>query len=202
MSSPIFPKLVLATHNQGKVIELKPHLNGLVDVVSCAADFGLRDVDETEKTFAGNARLKAEYVAKETGHIALADDSGFCVHALNDFPGIYSARWADNGFGERDFKMAMEKVYSKVDGNVDQGCYFISVLALAFPDNRETAFFEGRVYGQIAWPPRGGEGFGYDPMFQPEGFDITFGEMAPKEKQKVSHRAIALNKFIQFLKNA
>ena len=151
------------------------------------------------KHFNGNAALKAEHVAKETGHIALADDSGFCVHALDSFPGIYSARWADNGDGTRDFNMAMRKVYSKVEGGNDLSCYFISVLALAFPDDRETAFFEGRIYGEISWPPKGDKGFGYDPMFQPEGYDITFGEMEPKEKQRISHRAIALNEFIQFL---
>ena len=191
--------LVLATHNQGKVKEIRPYLDGLVGAVSCAADFGLEDIEETEKTFEGNARLKAEHVAKETGHVALADDSGFCVNALEGFPGIYSARWADAGFGERDFHMAMEKVYSKICDSPDFGCYFISVLALAFPDDRETVFFEGLIHGQVSWPPKGDKGFGYDPMFQPEGYDITFGEMDPKEKQKISHRAVALTKLITFL---
>ena len=194
-------ELVLATHNQGKVREIIPYLGAFFPRITCAADHDITDIAETEKTFQGNAQLKAEHVAQKTNRIALADDSGFCVRALNGFPGVYSARWAQSDIGERDFSLAMNKVYDKVKESDDRACYFISVLALAFPDDRETMFFEGRVGGYISWPPKGDRGFGYDPIFRPDGYDMTFAQMEPEDKQKISHRTQALNGLIAYLNN-
>ena len=196
-SAESFPRLVpgrllAATHNAGKVEELKalfaPH--GF-DVVS-ALDLSLDEPEETESTFTGNALLKARAASRATGLPALSDDSGLAVAALKGDPGIYSARWA----GEpRDFYKAMERVEAamQASGSLDRSAKFVCALAVVWPDGRE-AVFEGEVHGDLVWPPRGTRGFGYDPMFVARGETITFGEMDPDRKHAMSHRADAVNK--------
>lgn len=184
-------KLVVASHNPGKVREIDALLRPLsADVVS-AAELGLAEPEETGKTFAENACLKARAAAAASGLPALADDSGLAVPALGGDPGIYSARWAGP---DKDFALAMEKVEKalKETGSEDRTAYFVCVLALAWPDGH-CEEFEGRVYGGLVWPPRGENGFGYDPVFQPDGFDSTFGEMDPSDKHAMSHRAAAFS---------
>ena len=183
-------RLVLASHNKGKLLEisdlLRPHA---VEVVS-AGELGLPEPEETEPDFAGNARLKALAAAQASGLPALADDSGFCVAALDGAPGVYSARWAG---ASKDFGAAMQLVHDKVGTGTDIRAWFVCVLCLAWPDGHTDSFL-GRVDGRIAWPPRGEQGFGYDPMFLPAGAAQTFGEMDPNEKHTVSHRARAFAK--------
>lgn len=182
-------RLIAATHNAGKVRELKDLFGPLgFDVVS-ALDMQLGEPEETEDTFAGNALLKARAAAKATGAPALSDDSGLSVAALGGAPGIYSARWA----GEpRDFRVAMEKVWRdlSVAGGDDLSARFVCALAVVWPDGNEVVF-EGDVVGEIVWPPRGGRGFGYDPIFVADGETETFGEMDPARKHAMSHRAAA-----------
>jgi XTP/dITP diphosphohydrolase len=180
-------QLVLATHNAGKVKEIAALLAPFAVIVTAAGDMGLPEPDETEGTFIGNAKLKAIAAATASGLPALADDSGVCVNGLNGEPGIYSARWAGPG---KDFSVAMEKVNTLLADNPDRTAYFVSALALAWPDGH-CEIFEGRIDGNLIWPPRGPNGFGYDPMFIPDGFDITFGEMDPAAKHAISHRARA-----------
>ncbi|MBL6928807.1 MAG: RdgB/HAM1 family non-canonical purine NTP pyrophosphatase [Rhodospirillales bacterium] len=185
-------KLVIASHNAGKVREIGDLLAPFgVNVVS-AGELGLDDPEETGVTFVENAVIKAEAAAKATGLPALADDSGLAVHALNGEPGIYSARW---GGPERDFMMAMKKVDDALENKQDRSAHFVAVLALCWPDGHlET--FEGTVHGTLVWPPRGDQGFGYDPMFLAEGQKITFGEMDPAKKHSMSHRADAFQKLV------
>lgn len=189
-------KLVVASHNPGKVWEInqliQPH--GL-DAIS-AGELGLSEPEETETTFAGNARLKAVAAAEGSGLPALADDSGLEVECLDGAPGIYSARWAGPG---KDFGVAMKKVADEVSachGWTAKGprANFISVLCLAWPGG-DVELFEGKVFGRLVWPARGGNGFGYDPMFVPDGDTRTFGEMEPKEKYAISHRTRAFEAF-------
>jgi len=185
-------RLVAATHNKGKVSELKDLFEPLgFDVVS-AIELDLPEPEETEATFAGNAILKARAAAEATGAPALSDDSGLSVTALGGAPGIYSARWA----GEpRDFGRAMEKVQRELDdiGATDRSAKFVCALAVVWPDGHAEVF-EGEVHGELIWPPRGNKGFGYDPVFVAEGESITFGEMEPKRKHAMSHRANAVAK--------
>lgn len=180
-------RLVVATHNQGKLREiadlLRPHG---VNAIS-AGSLGLPEPDETAPDFVGNARIKALAAATAAGLPALADDSGFCVAALGGAPGMHSARWAGPG---KDFSHAMARVHQQMSGAADRRAWFVAALCLAWPDG-QTATFVGRVDGQAVWPPRGGQGFGYDPMFVPHGEARTFGEIAPEEKHAVSHRARA-----------
>ncbi len=182
--------LLLATHNKGKAREFADLLHGLVDDVKSAADFDLPEPEETETTFTGNALLKARAGCRATGLPTLADDSGFAVRGLNGDPGVYSARWAGP---DKDFSMAMKKVNDLLGDMPDRHAAFVCVLALVYPDGREKTF-EGRCEGEMVWPPRGAGGFGYDPVFRPEGFDKTFGEMSAGEKHAISHRAIAVAK--------
>ncbi len=192
-------RLVLATHNQGKAREIRELLAPLgIDIVS-AADLNLPEPEETGATFAENAILKAEAAAQATGLPALADDSGLAVNALQGQPGIYSARWAGP---QKDFAVAMERVWRELNGQADKSASFICVLALARPDGARTQTFEGRLDGTIVWPPRGDKGFGYDPVFIPEGGRLTFAEIAPAEKQAISHRARAFRKFVTALTDA
>jgi len=186
-------KLVIATHNKGKVKEIAALMEGHIDDYVMAGDLGLPEPEETEDTFVGNAILKAFAAASASGLPALADDSGFCVVDLNNDPGVYSARWAGP---ERDFLSAMHKVNDALADSPTREAYFICVLALAWPDGHvETV--EGRVDGTAIWPPRGPMGFGYDPMFVPAGETRTFAEMAPAEKQEISHRARAFQALIR-----
>ncbi|MEM6780410.1 MAG: RdgB/HAM1 family non-canonical purine NTP pyrophosphatase [Pseudomonadota bacterium] len=190
--------LLIATHNQGKVDEFQEMLAPLGIELKSAADFDLPEPEETGTTFTDNALLKAKAGCDATGLPTLADDSGFCVKALNGEPGIYSARWAMTDQG-RDFNVAMEAVNEKMGDAADRSAYFIAVLALVYPDGWEE-IFEGRIEGQAIWPPRGDRGFGYDPMFVPDGYEATFGEMESDAKHKISHRALAVQQFVGYLK--
>ncbi|AHB47731.1 nucleoside-triphosphatase [Hyphomicrobium nitrativorans NL23] len=189
-------RLVVASHNPGKVWEIKELIAPFgLDAVS-AGDLGLAEPEETETTFEGNATLKAVAAAKASGLPSLADDSGIEVHALDGAPGVYSADWAMPG---KDFGRAMQRVHDEL---AERGAWsgpaptanFISVLCLAWPTG-ETRLFRGRVDGTLVWPPRGGNGFGFDPMFVPEGATETFGEMEPAGKYAISHRTRAFAAF-------
>ena len=184
-------KLVVATHNAGKARELAEILENRFQLIT-AGDLSLPEPDETETTFVGNALLKARAAADASGLPALADDSGLSVAALDGAPGIYSARWAGPG---RDFAVAMRKVEERLDEteDPDRSAWFTCALALAWPQG-PAVVVEGRVDGTLAFPPRGGRGFGYDPIFTPVGHDLTFGEMEPARKDAMSHRAQAFAK--------
>ena len=185
-------RLVIASHNPGKVKEIGELLAPYgADVVS-AGTLGLPEPEETETTFIGNARLKALAAATASGLPALADDSGLAVTALDGAPGIYSARWAGPG---KDFDMAMARVIDLLRPATDHSAQFVCALALAWPDGHcET--FEGRVDGEIIGEKRGKHGFGYDPIFLPKGAKLTFGEMEPAAKHAISHRAIAFEQLV------
>lgn len=184
-------RLVVATHNPGKARELAEILDGRFELVA-AGEMGLPEPDETEMTFSGNALLKARAAADASGMVALADDSGLSVTALDGAPGIYSARWAGPG---KDFAMAMRKVEERLEeaGAEDRSAWFTSALAVAWP-NGPAVVVEGRVDGTLTFPPRGDKGFGYDPIFVPQGETLTFGEMDPLTKDAMSHRARAFVK--------
>ena len=188
-------KLVLATHNQGKLREIKELLADRQIEVLSAATLGLDEPEETETSFTGNARLKARAAAQATSLPALADDSGLVVEALNGDPGIYSARWAGP---EKDFAMAMQLVEQKLaeSGSDDRRAHFICSLSLVWPDGFDVTV-EGRVDGTLVWPPRGSNGFGYDPMFIADGYDQTFGEMDPALKHAIGHRADAFDQLLR-----
>lgn len=180
-------RLIIATHNPGKLREMAELLVPYaIDAVSAGA-LGLPEPDEDAPDFAGNARIKAR-AASHTGTPALADDSGFCVAALEGAPGVLSARWAGPS---KDFGAAMERVHRALDGATDRRAWFVSALCLAWPDGA-TATFLGRVEGELVWPPRGALGFGYDPMFVPRGGRETYGEMDLAQKHATSHRAVAM----------
>jgi XTP/dITP diphosphohydrolase len=184
-------KLVVATHNPGKAKELAEILEGRFELVT-AGSLGLPEPDETETTFTGNALLKARAAAEACGLIAIADDSGLSVAALDGAPGIYSARWSGP---ERDFAMAMDKVRQRLEeaGAEDFAAWFTCALAVAWPGGPGVVV-EGRIDGTLTFPPRGTRGFGYDPIFVPEGRSETFGELDPAEKDAMSHRARAFAK--------
>lgn len=182
-------RLVAATHNTGKVKELKDLFEPVGLEVVSAIELNLDEPDETEMTFTGNALLKARAACTATGAPALSDDSGLAVEALGGQPGIYSARWA----GEpRDFMVAMKKVEEELAslGTANRRARFVCALAVVWPDGHEEVF-EGEVHGELVWPPRGEKGFGYDPMFVADGETETFGEMDPAKKHAMSHRADA-----------
>ena len=182
-------RLVVASHNAGKVVEIEALLAPYgVETVGAAA-LGLPEPEETGATFEENAALKARAAAEAGGSLALADDSGVVVPALGDAPGIYSARWAGPA---KDFRMAMARVEREL-GDKDRRAYFVAVLALAGPDG-EIGLFRGEAHGRLVFPPRGEQGFGYDPIFVPDGYVMTFGEMDPDLKHRISHRARAFAK--------
>jgi XTP/dITP diphosphohydrolase len=188
-------KLVIASHNPGKVREIKALLGPYgVEPVS-AAELDLPEPEETGTTFVANAELKALQAADLSGLPALADDSGLCVEALNGDPGIFSARWA----GEtKDFAVAMQRVEDKLAAlppETGRDAHFVCALALAWPDGH-VEWFEGRADGVLAWPPRGDRGFGYDPVFVPNGHDVTYGEMEPEAKHAMSHRGEAFRQLV------
>ena len=190
-------RLVVATHNKGKLEEIADLLSPYGVSLTSAADHGLTEPAETETTFVGNARIKAHFAAKATGLPALADDSGIEIDALGGAPGVYTADWADTPNG-RDFVMAMTRTWSeleKVNAPEPRTARFCCTLVLAWPDGHDEVF-EGRMSGRIVWPMRGDQGHGYDPIFQPDGHDVTFGEMDRWEKNKISHRADAFQKFV------
>lgn len=190
--------LIIASHNQGKVAEIADLLAPFgLDVVS-AGSLNLPEPEETGLTYIANAELKALAAAKEANMPALADDSGLSVNALGGAPGIYSARWAGP---DKDFDHAMRRVADALllSGTTDRSAQFVCALTLAWPDGHKLSF-EGRVSGTIAWPARGENGFGYDPIFVPTGYDITFGEMDPDKKHAMSHRAVAFAQLVEHLK--
>jgi XTP/dITP diphosphohydrolase len=183
-------RLVIATHNRGKLAEMAALLAPYgIDAVSAGA-LGLPEPEETGSSFEANAELKARAAAAASGLPAFADDSGLVVPALGGAPGIYSARWAGP---ERDFARAMAEVEKRLAGSADRRACFVAVLALAWPDG-QVELFRGEVHGTLVFPPRGGRGFGYDPIFVPDGGSETFGEMDPAAKHAISHRAVAFRK--------
>lgn len=184
--------LVIASHNAGKVREIGELLGRFDAQVVSAGTLGLDEPEETGSTFAANAELKALAAAKAANLPALADDSGLAVDALGGDPGIYSARWAGPS---KDFGAAMKLVHDKMGDTPDRGARFVCALALAWPDGHVETF-EGVVDGDIVWPPRGGNGFGYDPFFLPTGGSLTFGEMEAAAKHAISHRADAFAKLV------
>ncbi len=185
-------RIVAATHNPGKARELAALLEGRFEVVT-AASLGLSEPEETEQTFGGNALLKARAAADASGLIALADDSGLSATALDGAPGVYSARWAGPG---KDFAHAMALVERRIaeSESDDRSAWFTCALAVAWPQGGPAVVVEGRVEGMLIFPPRGGKGFGYDPIFLPDGLGRTFGEMEEAEKDALSHRARAFAK--------
>ena len=195
-------KLVIATHNAGKLREISALLAPYGVACLSAGSLGLPEPAETGTTFAQNALIKARAAAEGSGIVALADDSGLSVRALDDRPGVYTADWAERQWFEgtpgRDWYMAMGKVeglLAERGPDVDRSAAFHCVLALAWPDG-EQAIYEGKVAGSLTWPPRGDLGFGYDPVFVPDGSDQTFAEIEPDEKHRISHRADAFGKLV------
>jgi XTP/dITP diphosphohydrolase len=185
-------RLVIASHNQGKVEEISALLAPFaIDTVSAGA-LGMAEPEETGDSFEANAALKAKAAARASGLPAIADDSGLVVPALGGAPGIYSARWAGPA---KDFRIAMQRVHREL-ADQDRSARFVAALALAWPDG-DTEIFRGEVAGKLVWPPRGDRGFGYDPMFVPEGGSATFGEIEPAEKHTISHRARAFAKLVE-----
>lgn len=186
-------KLAIATHNTGKAKEISSLLSPFQIQTYSAKELNLPEPEETGSSFYENAKIKAMAAALQSGLPSLADDSGFCINALNGDPGIYSARWAGPN---KDYAMAMQTMHEKLEGFQDRSCYFVSVLCLAFPDGF-TCEFEGKINGEFIWPARGENGHGYDPIFQPDGFSVTFAEMTEAEKNKISHRGLAFQQFIK-----
>ncbi|OAN72214.1 non-canonical purine NTP pyrophosphatase, RdgB/HAM1 family [Rhodobacteraceae bacterium EhC02] len=190
-------RLLVATHNKGKLDEIADLLVPFGVSVVGAAELNLPEPDETETTFAGNARIKAHAAAQATGLPALADDSGIAIDALDGAPGVYTADWAETPNG-RDFVMAMTRAHEELEAaNAPQPrtARFCCTLVLAWPDGHDEVF-EGVMPGKIVWPMRGDQGHGYDPIFQPDGYDQTFGEMDRWEKNRISHRADAFGKLV------
>lgn len=186
-------RLVIASHNAGKVREIRALLTPFRADVVAAGELGLDEPEETGATFAANAELKARSAALSSGCPSLSDDSGLVVPALGGEPGVHSARWAGP---DRDFSLAMVRVETALAGRADRRAHFVCALALCWPDG-VAEMFEGRIDGTLVWPPRGLRGFGYDPMFVPEGHDLTFGEMDPAAKHAISHRAQAFRLLIE-----
>jgi len=188
-------ELVVASHNPGKLKELRELFGDRVKKLTNAADYGLDSPAETGTTFIENALIKAQYVAEKTGKVAISDDSGLCVNALDGAPGVYSADWAEEEGKPRDFRMAAEKIHRAMAGNPDTAAHYVSCLVLAWPDGHFEAV-EGYAHGNITWPPRGNNGFGYDPIFVPKGDTRTYGEMTPEEKNETNHRADSFRKML------
>jgi len=190
-------RLVVATHNPGKLEEIAVLLAPFGIEVLSARALGLAEPPETEDSFIGNGRLKAHAAARATGLPALADDSGICVEALDGAPGVYTADWAETGTG-RDFVQAMTRVWRALEAvaaPAPRHARFCCTLVLAWPDGSD-AVFTGEIHGQVVWPMRGDQGHGFDPVFQPDGLDVTFGQMDRWEKNQISHRADAFRKLV------
>ena len=187
-------KLVIASHNKGKIIEIKELLAPLNIEILSAYDFNIEEPEENGTTFEENALIKSSFVTQKTGLPSISDDSGICFYDLNNDPGIYSARWAGLN---KDFYSAMSKINTAIrevkQPNYD--CYFICSLSISWPDKIDVTV-SGKVHGKFSWPPKGNKGFGYDPIFKPLGYDMTFAEMDPNFKHKISHRSIAFSKLI------
>lgn len=187
--------LLIASGNEGKVKEIQSLLAPYGKKVLSATSFGLQEPDETGISFIENAELKARYYSKMTNLPALADDSGLCVNALEGMPGIYSARWAGP---LKDFAHAMDKIQAQLGDLNDRTAYFVCALSLCWPD-QVVLNVEGKVEGHLTFPARGNLGFGYDPIFIPNGYTQTFGEMTAHDKEKISHRTDAFNKLVQMI---
>lgn len=190
-------RLLVATHNAGKLAEMRALFAPYGVEVTGAAEAGLAEPAETEESFVGNARIKARAAVEATGLPVLADDSGISVDALDGAPGAHTADWAETGAG-RDFRMAMERTWTEIQATgkpASYGAQFRCTLVLMWPDGHDEVF-EGVLPGQVVWPPRGAEGHGYDPIFVPDGHDITLGEMSAELKNSLSHRALAVEKMI------
>ena len=184
-------RLVVATHNKNKLVELEKYLAPLGIKLVSAGNLNLPEPEETETTFVGNAVLKARAAMEASGEVCLADDSGLAVSALDGAPGIYSARWSEDENGERVWMRGMTRIQEGLGDNPDRSAKFVCAIAMCWPDGHvETV--EGYAYGDIVWPPRGENGFGYDPVFLPKGQDKTFGEISADEKRKLSHRSQAI----------
>ncbi|XUY26818.1 RdgB/HAM1 family non-canonical purine NTP pyrophosphatase [Agrobacterium sp. rho-8.1] len=201
--------IVVASHNKGKIAEIADLIGPLGFSAKSAAELNFAEPDETGTTFEENAAIKALASAQASGLPSLSDDSGLVIDALDGNPGVYTANWAETADGTRDFAMAMQKVEDALQerGATEPSartCRFVSVLCLAWPDGH-TEFFRGEIEGSVAWPPRGDSGFGYDPIFQPQGYETTFGEMTseqkhgwkPGDRQALSHRARAFKTFVE-----
>ncbi|MDE1993679.1 MAG: RdgB/HAM1 family non-canonical purine NTP pyrophosphatase [Rhizobiaceae bacterium] len=201
--------IVVASHNAGKIREIQDLIGPLGFTAKSAADLNFIEPDETGTTFEENATIKALASAHASGLPALSDDSGLVIDALGGDPGVYTANWAETADGTRDFAMAMQKVETALEkagamSPESRSARFVSVLCLAWPDGH-TELFRGEVEGTVVWPPRGTQGFGYDPVFQPQGYETTFGEMSaeqkhgwkPGEPQALSHRARAFKTFVE-----
>ncbi|KNY18741.1 purine NTP phosphatase [Shinella sp. SUS2] len=201
--------IVVASHNAGKIREIEDLIGPFGFSAKSAAELKFEEPDETGTTFEENATIKALASAKASGLPALSDDSGLVIDALDGAPGVYTANWAEKEDGTRDFSMAMEKVEKALaDKGItetrDRTARFVSVLCLAWPDGH-TELFRGEVEGHVVWPPRGTQGFGYDPVFRPDGYETTFGEMSAEEKHgwkpgdaaALSHRARAFKRFVE-----
>lgn len=191
-------QLLVATHNRGKLEEIEKLLEPFGIAVVSAADFGLPEPEEIETSFVGNARIKAHAAAQATQLPALSDDSGITIDALGGAPGVYTADWAETPQG-RDFDMAMRKTWDLLEAAAapePRQAQFRCTLVLAWPDGHDEVF-EGVMPGRIVWPMRGNQGHGYDPIFQPDGHDLTFGEMDRWQKNQISHRADAFRKLVQ-----
>jgi XTP/dITP diphosphohydrolase len=193
-------RLLVATHNIGKLEEIADLLGPFDISVVGAADLGLPEPDETETTFVGNARLKAHAAARAAGMVALADDSGLAVDALAGAPGVFTADWATTAHG-RDFQVGMRRVWNELESITapePRRAHFCCTLVLAAPDGRDMVF-EGKVPGRLVWPGRGSQGHGFDPIFLPDGYSQTFGEMDRWEKNRLSHRADAFSRMVTAL---
>ena len=193
-------KVIVASHNSGKVREIKGLLKPYNFTIQSASDLKIKEPKETGKNFIENAILKAKFVSQKSGCIALADDSGLCINLLDGEPGIYSARWAGKN---KDFKLAIKKIEKKLMkldplSNIKYRSHFCCALALSFP-NGQTISFQGKVYGQLQFPAKGLNGFGYDPIFVPNGYKKTFGEMNYAYKERISHRQKAFKKLKKYL---
>ena len=190
-------RLIIASHNPGKLVEIAELIGPFGVTTVSAADLGLAEPEETEDDFAGNARIKAHFAARKSGLPALSDDSGIMVDALGGAPGVHTADWAETADG-RDFPMAMTRVWTMLeDQNAPEPrrARFCCTLCLAWPDGHDE-LFEGQVAGRLVWPMRGDLGFGFDPIFLPDGMSETFGEMAPSKKHAMSHRSVAFAKLV------
>ncbi len=197
-------QILIATNNKGKFVEIESLLNQISIKAIPTFQFNIEEPEETGTTFAANSLLKAKYYANKTGLVALADDSGLCVEALNNEPGIYSARFARNAEGKNDFNFAFEKIFTelkKINAEKNSRAHFICNLTIFDPKTNFEISFEGRVDGILNFPPLGNKGFGYDPIFIKDGMSQTFGEIDPELKDCISHRGEAFQKMVNWLQN-
>ncbi len=184
--------IVIASHNQGKIKEMLPFVKKISNTIHCANDFNLKEPIEDGNTFIENALKKSRYVNSKTKKISIADDSGLVIPSLQGKPGIYSSRWAGE---KKDFKLAMKKIHQLLYKK-KTNAYYISVLAISWDRNKEKTFI-GKIFGYITWPPKGNSGFGYDPIFVPNGYNKTFGQLSKIVKNKISHRVVAFKKLLK-----